>query len=78
MGYNTIHPSDSERTQKRIQDRIQKRKKEEEKLCSYCRVYTCICFTAMMLVYVIVGVTIYLVEDFSYDARYDYPEDGSS
>jgi len=62
MAYNTIHPSDSERTQRR--------KKEEEKLCINCRVYTCICFTIMMLVYVIIGIIIYMSEDFDYN----YPD----
>ena len=70
MGYNTIHPSDSERTQKRTK----KRKKEEERLCSYCRAYLCICFTVMMLVYLTVGIIIYMSEDFSYN----YPDAGSS
>ena len=57
MGYNPVHPSDSKRT---------KRRKEEDRLCISCRVYTCICFGVTSIIYAVVGVTIYLMDDFGY------------
>ena len=70
MPYNAIHPSETTVANRK------KRVLEEERLCITCRMYLCICLTVSLLLYVIVGVTIYLVEDFGYK-EYNY-FDGSS
>jgi len=72
MPYNVIHPSETT---------VANRKKRvaEDKLCITCRMYFCICLTVSFLLYAIIGVTIYLVEDFGYKG-YDDLDDlhGSS
>ena len=68
MPYNIVHPDEVTAINNK------KKRVAEDKLCITCRMYFCICLTVSFLLYAIIGVTIYLVEDFGYKKYDDFLE----
>ena len=62
MPYNAVHPDEVTAINNK-----KKKVEEEKRFCVSCRLYFCICLTVFFLLYVIIGLSIYLIEDYSND-----------